>query len=56
VIGDMETDDVRAYLVSRKLITEGGWIDSLSENQAKWIVGHADKFRALVARFTNEPF
>ena len=55
-IRDMEAEDVRAYLVSRKLIPEGGSIDDISENQVKWIVEHTTKFREQVEKFAKEPF
>jgi hypothetical protein len=56
VIGDMETEAVRAYLVSRKLVPEGGWIDNLSERQVQWIIEHTAKFREQVERFADQPF
>jgi hypothetical protein len=55
-IGDLETELVRGYLVSRKRIPAGGWIDDLSENQARWIIEHAAKFREQLEKFANEPF
>ena len=56
VIGDMEAEDVRSYLVGRKFIPEGGWIDNLSENQVSWILRHTDKFQAQVEKFKDQPF
>jgi hypothetical protein len=56
VIGDMDKDDVRGYLVSRKLIPEDGFIHNLSENQVKWIVEHAAKFCEQVQKFAKEPY
>ena len=55
-IADLDKDDVCAYLVSRKLIPEGGSIDDLSENQVKWILEHTTKFREQVEKFAKEPF
>jgi hypothetical protein len=55
-IGGPDKDDVRGYLISRGLIPEDGFIDNLSENQCKWIVEHAAKFREQVQKFANQPY
>ena len=52
----MDEGDVRSYLAGRKLIAEDGFVDDLSENQARWIMGAADKFRTQVAKFRAQPF
>ena len=55
-IGDLENELVCRYLAARKLIPSDGDIDSLSANQAQWIVNHKDDFRARVEKFAHEPF
>ena len=55
-IGDLDKDDVCAYLVSRKLIPEGGSIDDLSKKQVQWVLEHTTKFREQVEKFAKEPF
>jgi hypothetical protein len=55
-IGDMDTDEVRGYLVSKKRIPQDGWLDDLTGNQAQWIIDHVDSFRASVEKFAKEPF
>jgi hypothetical protein len=47
-IGDLDKDDVRRFLESKKRIPAGGWIDDLSENYVRWIVDHGTEFRARV--------
>ena len=56
VIGDMDKDAVRGYLAGRKRIPEGGWLDDLTGNQARWILDHVETFRANVAEFSRNPF
>jgi AAA domain len=56
VIGDLDKDDVRHYLASKKRISKSGWLDELSPNQVTWIINHAEEFRAAVKKFASEPF
>jgi hypothetical protein len=55
-IGDMDKDAVRSYLAGKKRIPQGGWIDDLTGNQARWILDHVETFRANVAEFSRNPF
>jgi AAA domain-containing protein len=54
-IGDLDRDDVRHYLAT-KLQLRSGLLDELSANQITWIINNAEKFRANVRKFANEPF
>jgi hypothetical protein len=55
-ISSLDKDEVRGYLVAKKRIPEGGAIDDLSDNQAQWIIDHAEAFRTNVAEFARNPF
>ncbi len=52
----MDKAAVRSYLTGKKRIPEGGWIDDLTVNQARWILDHVEVFRANVAEFSRNPF
>jgi hypothetical protein len=55
-IGDLDKDAVRGYLTGKKRIPEGGWLDDLTGNQARWILDHVETFRSNVAEFSRNPF
>ena len=52
-IKDMDKDAVSGYLVRKKRIPDGGWLDDLSETQATWILEHVKTFQANVAEFSK---